>query len=301
MNIPKIIHNIWIQGYDNLPNENKLNIQKIKKLNPEWEFMIWDENMILRLLKKYPKVLNVYKNVKNYSGFINTEASKSDIARYIIMKEYGGLYYDLDFQCVTTFDKLFDNSDKPIEDELSNNDDKTNTNHKIYMASSKIDFLDYVNPFFKPKYCACFMAFEKEHPIWDKVINRILKATDKYSIGNALDYELQQSNFKVFVLERVNGHYQCINKDSVCYTPAISSWNPIRPIFKNINCYYKQILLLLLVVLIIIVVDRITQYNMAIYSMVSFIPGLTPPTQQNQQNQPNKNLLVEKRKERKNK
>ena len=52
--IQKIIHNIWLQGYDNLPNTIKIQHNNIKKLNPEWEFTVWDNNMIEKLLKKYP-------------------------------------------------------------------------------------------------------------------------------------------------------------------------------------------------------------------------------------------------------
>ena len=52
--LPKIIHNIWIQGYEKLPNENKVTHANIKNMNPEWEFMIWDDDMIKKMLKKYP-------------------------------------------------------------------------------------------------------------------------------------------------------------------------------------------------------------------------------------------------------
>jgi len=41
--IPKIIHNIWIQGYNNLPKDIIENHNNIKKLNPNWQFIIWDE------------------------------------------------------------------------------------------------------------------------------------------------------------------------------------------------------------------------------------------------------------------
>ena len=85
--IPKIIHNIWIQGYEHLPEKNKLNHIHIKKLNPDWDFIIWDNQMILNLLKKYPSLLNLYKKVNQLSGIIHSKATQSDIARYVILKE----------------------------------------------------------------------------------------------------------------------------------------------------------------------------------------------------------------------
>ena len=315
--IPKIIHNIWIQGYQQLPEKEKQNHLKLKKLNPDWEFIIWDNNMIIELLKKYPKIYNVYKNVNNLSGIINNNATRSDIARYIIMKVYGGLYYDFDFECISSFDNLFDedkkeelekkneknekevivsnskktvpsnnsspiiNSSPPIS--INNFQSKINFNKsKIYIVSSKIDFLDYIYPFSKPKYCACFMAFEKNHPIWESIITKIIKAETKYQIGSALDVCLQENenNYNIIILEKVNGHYKCKHKDTICYTKAESSWNFIRPTLKFLNCYYKQILLFILAIVIIIIVERITNYNVSIYGSISAIPGLAgkPPT-----------------------
>ena len=250
--IPKIIHNIWLQGYNNLSEKIIENYNKIKKLNSEWEFIIWDETMIIELLKKYSKIYSVYKNIKNLSGVININAIKSDIARYIIMKEYGGLYFDIDFECVSSFNNLFD---------------KSNT---IYIASSKIDFLDYIYPFSKPEYCSCFMAFEKNHPIWDKVIDIILKATTKYQIGSALDVSLQNSKeYKIIVLNEINGSYQCKNNNTICFTPAESSWNIIRPFLKIIHCYHIQIFLIIFVFVIIFVVDKINNYNSMIFGNIN--------------------------------
>ena len=234
--LPKIVHNIWIQGYDNLTNDVKENHNKIRQFNPDWKFIIWNDEMISNLLMKYTAIYNIYKNVSDLKGIINNNATKSDIARYIIMKEYGGLYYDLDFVCSASFNQLFSND---------------NNNNTIYIASSKIDFLDYVYPFIKPKYCACFMAFPKQHPIWDLVIHKIINATSKYQIGEALDRTLQENNnkYNIILLDKINGPYSCI-KNGICITPVESSWNPIRNIMKCINCNYKQIFLILFIILL---------------------------------------------------
>ena len=92
--IPKIIHNIW---FDELPENIMNNHYNIKKQNPNWEFIIWDENMIIDLLKKYPKIYNVYNHLDKLPGIISKNDTKSHIARYIIMKEYGGIYHDINY------------------------------------------------------------------------------------------------------------------------------------------------------------------------------------------------------------
>ena len=40
----------------------------------------------------------MYIKTNNYTE-IDNNTIKSDIARYMIMKEYGGLYFDIDFNC----------------------------------------------------------------------------------------------------------------------------------------------------------------------------------------------------------
>jgi len=293
--IPKIIHNIWIQGYENLPNENKVSYASIKKLNPEWEFMIWDDDMIKKLLKKYPFLYNMYIKTNNYT-VIDNNTIKSDIARYIIMKEYGGLYFDMDFNCTSSFDELFLNENTETTEPNGNTEinkkkkeEKETKNNTIYIASSNTNFWNYIIPFQKAKYCSCFMAMDKNHPIWESVIQKLKQATTKFQIREALDISLQQSEnerinnqspFPIVLLNKVNGnYYQCVNSDTICYTQSSScSWYPITPFLKYINCYYKQIILFILALLIIIAVEYLYLHNAKIYGAVNFIPGMPGST-----------------------
>jgi len=269
--IPKIIHNIWIQGYMHLPNEIKIKHLNIKKLNLEWEFIIWDNNMILNLLKQYPSILKIYENINYLSGFISNEVTKSDIARYVIMKEYGGLYCDIEIDCISSFNDIFTHKEQKND---------------IYISSSNIELLDYIYPFYKPKYCSCFMAMEKNHPIWNKVFKTIENTQYKNIIKNALDKELQFHNidYNIIIMDKVNGYYQCIDKDKVCFIKA-SSNNYLTPIIKYFNCYYKQTFLFIFSLLIIIFVEKLYHYNTSIYGSINYIPGFGAITQ----SAPNKN------------
>jgi len=282
--IPKIIHNIWIQGYENLPNENKVTYANIKKINPEWDFMIWDDEMIKKLLKKYPSIYNIYLKTNNYTETDNNTI-KSNIARYIIMKEYGGLYFDIDFNCTSSFDGLFLDENTETNGNAEINKKKETKNNTIYIASSNANLWSYINPFQKAKYCSCFMAMDKNHPIWDSVIQKLKQATTKFQIREALDISLQESEnervpkikaFPIILLNKVNGnYYQCVDNDTICYTQSSSSsWYPVTPILKYINCYYKQIILFILAVLIIIAVEYLYLHNAKTYGAVNFIPGM---------------------------
>lgn len=266
--IPKIIHNIWLQGYDNLPNTIKIQHNNIKKLNPEWEFTVWDNNMIEKLLKKYPKIYDKYRNAANYSRNIN--ATKSYIVRYIIMKEYGGIYCNVEENCENnSFNSLFRDEDQ-------------NTNKTLYVASEKKGLLDYSDWFHNSNYSSSFMAMDKQHPVWEKVVEKLIFSTSEQQIKMAFTISLQEmetssNSYPIIILDKVNGYYQSKNNNTQCYTNDDFLSNPFRSILKYIYCYYKQILLFVLVIIIIAGVEKLYFFNASRFGTINFIPGMPPP------------------------
>jgi hypothetical protein len=236
MSIQKCIHNIWIQGYDFMPDDIKNSIKEKKKLNPSWQYIVWDETMILKLLELYPKLLNIYNNIDAHDGMISSLTSKSDIARFAIIRTHGGVYFDVDFVCdssFSSFDNLFSGEDMDT----------------IFIASSEIDFIKYLYPFKKPKYCACFFGMRKNHPVWDDVFECIYNAKTKRDIGESLDQTLQQNKkYKTLPLSMIKTHYSCESK-FMCHTPSESSWNAYRPLLQYINCNQTKIIIILCVML----------------------------------------------------
>jgi len=278
--IPKIIHNIWLQGYDNLPNTIKIQHNNIKKINTDWEFIIWDNVLIEKLLKKYPKIHNIYKNASKYGN--NTNTIKSYIARYIILKEYGGLYFDIEYNCNSSFDTLFNETDKEEKTETKQ------TNKTIYVASEKNDLLYYFISLNKTKYSSCFMAMDIQHPIWNTVLEKLIFSTSQEQIKMAFDTSLQEietssnSEYPIILLDNVNGHYECKNINTICYINDNFSSNPFRTILKYFNCYYKQIFLIVLTIIIIFFVEKLYFFNASKFGVSNFVPGM-PPTSNVQQ------------------
>jgi hypothetical protein len=266
--IPKIIHNIWLQGYDDLNNTIKLQYSEIKKINPEWEFIIWDNAMIEKLLKKYPKIYDKYKNSANYNN-INNNFIKSHIARYIIMKEYGGFYYDIGSTCNNSLNSLF------LE---NNNEDRKNT---IYIKCDQNNFFDFINPFNRTKYNSSFMAMNVTHPIWEKVIEKLIFAKTQQQINMALDISLQEmelsnNNYPIKIVNNIDGYYYCENKDDICYMKPDFTKNPYKSLLKYIKSYCKQIILIILAIIIIIIVEKIYSFNILRLGAIKFIPGMPP-------------------------
>lgn len=79
-------------------------IQTWKDKNPEWQHILWTEDLIK---EKYP---NGFKNQKHIDEH-ETWNGKCDIMRYEILHEYGGFFVDADSICTNSLDEHFLNHD----------------------------------------------------------------------------------------------------------------------------------------------------------------------------------------------
>lgn len=93
--IPKIIHQIWL-GPKELPQNYKYYLQTWKEYNPDWQYRLWTEEDIV---KENFESMDLYWLARSYQ-------ERSDIARYEILKKYGGLYVDTDIECFANFTEL---------------------------------------------------------------------------------------------------------------------------------------------------------------------------------------------------
>lgn len=90
--IPLKIHQIWLGSP--LPEEYAHYAQTWKDHHPEWEYHLWTDAD----LANYPmKNRALYDAARNYG-------EKSDIARYEILYQEGGLYVDTDYECLKACD-----------------------------------------------------------------------------------------------------------------------------------------------------------------------------------------------------
>jgi len=98
--IPKIIHQIWFQGEDKIPEKLKKYNEECKKVNSDYENYIWDDAMIQRLLKDhYPNYLQTY-------NAFPLMIQKIDFAKYVILYHHGGIYIDMDVRCLKKVSSL---------------------------------------------------------------------------------------------------------------------------------------------------------------------------------------------------
>jgi Glycosyltransferase sugar-binding region containing DXD motif len=99
MPIPHVIHQIWLQGEDKIPDRERKWMESIKKnFNPSWEHKIWCTETVWPLLSDRMK--EIWEKAPSFS-------CKSDLARIAILSKFGGLYLDTDYLVLKDFSFLF--------------------------------------------------------------------------------------------------------------------------------------------------------------------------------------------------
>jgi hypothetical protein len=99
--VPKLIHQSWAD--EHLPAKFERWSETCRAKNKDWEYVLWtdDDNMAL-VETHFPWFLETYKNLP---GVIN----QADVVRNMYMYMYGGVYADLDTECLRNMDGLFTN------------------------------------------------------------------------------------------------------------------------------------------------------------------------------------------------
>ncbi len=94
LRIPKIIHQIWLGSP--FPEKYRTFQQSWISNHPDWEYRLWTDTE----LQDLPMInRDMYEAAVNYG-------ERSDIARYEILYQFGGLYIDTDEECIKSFDQF---------------------------------------------------------------------------------------------------------------------------------------------------------------------------------------------------
>jgi len=162
MKIPRIIHQIWTGGWDDLrrlENDESLRghnnrrhflrwTDTWKSLHPSHEHVLWNTSSMRDLVvSDFPSFLPVY------DGF-GQNIKRIDAARYFILLKYGGLMLDIDFEALRPTDDLLLNVDIVLGAE------------KDYCGAKCIqdEFTTTATG---------FMASVSHHPLWWMAINQV--------------------------------------------------------------------------------------------------------------------------------
>jgi mannosyltransferase OCH1-like enzyme len=101
MSIPKLIHQTWKNSV--IPENFQLLTDTWKEFHPDWTFILWTDEMNRNFISThYPHFLNKYDS---YPANIQ----RADAIRYFLLYHYGGVYIDLDFECLQNIEDLLGN------------------------------------------------------------------------------------------------------------------------------------------------------------------------------------------------
>lgn len=93
--IPRIIHYCWF-GQSDMPSEALHCIESWRKHMPDYEYRLWNENNF--------DVDRFLYSKEAYAA--HRYAFVSDVARLVALKEFGGVYLDVDFEVYKSFNDL---------------------------------------------------------------------------------------------------------------------------------------------------------------------------------------------------
>ncbi|KAK9366121.1 nucleotide-diphospho-sugar transferase [Lipomyces kononenkoae] len=97
--MPKLIHQSW--STPDLPKKFEMWSASCREQNPDWQWVLWTDEDNINLVKKYfPWFLEYYQKLPG-------EIYRADLVRNIYMYIYGGVYADLDVECLRPATQLF--------------------------------------------------------------------------------------------------------------------------------------------------------------------------------------------------
>jgi mannosyltransferase OCH1-like enzyme len=231
--IPKIIHQIWTQGCDKVP-------EKYRKYQDKWKnksgykYICWDDKSIKELIKKFDKsLLEVY-------NYFELPQQRSDLGRYIILYLFGGFYIDIDIEA----------GDKSLDEIIYN--DFIIARNDYYIRQSFFGSI--------PKHIILSRAIEhirknyqrRFYEVFDvlfveRTTGGIISKLIKEDFGDSVSYIKPDS---VYICESID---DCrMNNNLIAMIHFEKSWNLLKYLHRFL-VFYKYIMILTSIFLILVV------------------------------------------------
>lgn len=98
--IPQIIHQTWKN--ECVPTRFAACHASWRRHNPNWRHILWTDRMLLNLIEEhYPSLLELYCSYPK-------PVQRADVGRYALLHKFGGVYADIDSECVAPLSRLED-------------------------------------------------------------------------------------------------------------------------------------------------------------------------------------------------
>jgi UDP:flavonoid glycosyltransferase YjiC (YdhE family)/glycosyltransferase involved in cell wall biosynthesis len=150
LTIPRIIHQTW--KTHEVPAEWQAYQASWRQHHPDWEYRFWtDAELRAFIAERYAWFLPIY------DGY-GEPIMRVDAARYFLLAHFGGIYADLDYECLRPFDPLLAGRDLVLGLE-------PDAHHK--QAQPRSGDLSYL-------VCNAMMASSPGHPFWEHVFRELI-------------------------------------------------------------------------------------------------------------------------------
>ena len=103
--IPRILHQTWKDQA--VPSAFSKNVDSWKRLHPGWDFKFWsDADLAAFVACRCPEYNELFQAYPK-------SIMRADLGRYLLLREFGGVYADIDTQAIASFEPLLE-SKAPI-------------------------------------------------------------------------------------------------------------------------------------------------------------------------------------------
>ena len=166
--IPKTIHQTYPTKNVNKDIQN--NINTLKRLNPGYEYRLYDDNDIIKFIKNNydDYILETYNKINPEYG-----PARTDYFRYLLLYKEGGIYLDIKSSCEKPFNSIIKNDDEYILTHWGNHGG--DFNHRVTYWKEVLN-----NEY--GEYCNWNIIIKKQHPLMKKIIDQITFNINNYTI-----------------------------------------------------------------------------------------------------------------------
>ncbi len=195
--IPKKIFQTHQYKYEDLPKWFKQTSMSWINLNPGWEYIYHDAVTREKYVKDTsPELYKIYGEIR--------KPHQADIWRYLIVKNEGGVYADMDSFCLVPMDYILDGLPEHIDLVSTKTEAREHTNNANFAAvknskvlNSCVDDIIKANSIFLNKpdqqiIHSCFTDGVKNNP---DIVSKTMKAGHGSSYKTDFDQNLQRIDY----------------------------------------------------------------------------------------------------------
>lgn len=175
--IPRTLHQVF--GLWDAPGPLPANFSawadKWRALHPGWSYVLWSGREVERLLaEERPEVRRVF------DGFPRG-AQRADLARYLILRRHGGIYADLDVECLRSLEPVLEAHRRASTVLFAEGSAGWASAWKLKEQQAEEDAL----PFYAGRVGNFAMATTARAPVLDEIIELVLSRSNAADASDA--------------------------------------------------------------------------------------------------------------------